>query len=58
MKTRTCTLLEKQLKAASTAIAALHHANCALRDEIGRQQGTNIIALDGRRTRSDNRPLE
>ncbi|MEV0411152.1 hypothetical protein AB0I68_10195 [Streptomyces sp. NPDC050448] len=56
-KTRTCALLEKQLKAAATAIAALHHDNCALRDEIGRQQGTNIVALDGRRTRPDSHPL-
>ncbi|MCX5303041.1 MULTISPECIES: hypothetical protein [Streptomyces] len=53
-KTRTCALLEKQLRAAATAIAALHHDNCALREEIGRQQGTNIVGLDGRRTRIDN----
>jgi hypothetical protein len=48
-KTRECTELRKQLQAAATAIAALHHDNTLLRQELGQTGG--IIALDERRRR-------
>ncbi len=38
-KTAECALLTKRLKAAVTAIAALHHDNEALRDEAGARSG-------------------
>ncbi|MDD9380413.1 hypothetical protein M8Z33_27920 [Streptomyces sp. ZAF1911] len=56
-KTHECALLEKKLKAAATAIAALHHENCALRDEIGRRQGATVVALEERPSRAARDPL-
>ncbi|GAA2726421.1 MULTISPECIES: hypothetical protein [Streptomyces] len=44
-KTRDCTLLEKKLKAAITAIAALHHDNQALRQQLDRQVSTAITPI-------------
>lgn len=41
-KTRSCTELERRLQAAATAIAALHHDNQALREELGRRGGTVV----------------
>lgn len=46
--TRECTLLNHQLDAAATAIAALHHDNTLLRQELD-QAGT-LLTLDTRRT--------
>jgi hypothetical protein len=47
-RTRECTLLNHQLDAAATTIAALHHDNTLLRQELD-QAGT-LITLDTRRT--------
>jgi hypothetical protein len=47
-KTRECTKLSHQLDAAATVIAALHHDNTLLRQELG--QHGEIIALDTHRT--------
>ncbi len=47
-KTRECTLLSNRLDAAAGAIAALHHDNTLLRQELG-QRG-HLIALDDRRS--------
>jgi hypothetical protein len=47
-KTRECTKLSHQLDAAATAIAALHHDNTLLRQELGRHG--DIASLDTRRT--------
>lgn len=41
-KTRECTTLQKRLDAAATAIAALHHDNTLLRQELGQQGGTVV----------------
>ncbi|WP_416956463.1 hypothetical protein [Streptomyces sp. Agncl-13] len=41
-KTQECTALKRKLQAAATAIAALHHDNQALRDELGRRGGTVV----------------
>ena len=41
-KTQQCTQLERKLKAAATAIAALHHDNVALRTELTNRSGTVI----------------
>lgn len=46
-KTRECTELRKQLQAAATAIAALHHDNTLLRQELDQTGG--LISLDERR---------
>lgn len=48
---KTCenTKLHHQLDAAATAIAALHHDNTLLRQEIGR--GGQVVSLDAHRTR-------
>jgi len=35
-KTRECTMLQRRLDAAATAIAALHHDNAALREQLDR----------------------
>lgn len=48
-KTQECTLLHKRLTAAATAIAALHHDNTLLRQEL-EQTGT-VVSLDQHRTR-------
>jgi hypothetical protein len=47
-KTRECTKLSHQLDAAATVIAALHHDNTLLRQQLG--QHGEIIALDAHRT--------
>ncbi|MFF0041651.1 hypothetical protein [Streptomyces mirabilis] len=41
-KTKECTHLEMKLKAAATAIAALHHDNQALRAELTDRSGTVV----------------
>jgi hypothetical protein len=46
-KTRECTEFRKQLQAAATAIAALHHDNTLLRQDL--EQSGEIISLDERR---------
>ncbi|QNI09787.1 hypothetical protein GAN17_25695 (plasmid) [Mycobacterium kubicae] len=45
-KTRACTKLAQQLDAAATVIAALHHDNTLLRQELGHRG--EVIALDAR----------
>lgn len=45
---RECTQLNHQLDAAATAIAALHHDNTLLRQEL--DHTGNLITLDSRRT--------
>jgi hypothetical protein len=47
-KIRECTQLQKQLDAAATAIAALHHDNTLLREELG-NSGSAVVSLDARR---------
>jgi hypothetical protein len=47
-KTRECTQLHHQLDAAATAIAALHHDNTLLREELGRRG--EVVDLDTRRS--------
>jgi chromosome segregation ATPase len=47
-KTRECTMLQRRLDAAATAIAALHHDNTALREQIN-QHGP-VRSLDSRRS--------
>ncbi len=49
-KTRKCTQLHHQLDAAATAIAALHHDNTLLRQELGRS--SQVVSLDSHRTRT------
>ena len=46
-KTRECTTLSHQLDAAATAIAALHHDNTLLREELGRHG--DIASLNAHR---------
>ncbi|WP_253208463.1 hypothetical protein [Streptomyces sp. YPW6] len=48
-KTQECTGLEKRLKAAATAIAALHHDNEALREELGKRSERTVVELSSRR---------
>lgn len=48
-KTKECTGLEKRLKAAATAIAALHHDNEALREELGKRRERTVVELSSRR---------
>ncbi|MGO4417732.1 hypothetical protein AB4Z54_02870 [Streptomyces sp. MCAF7] len=50
-KTRECTLMENKLKAAATAIAALHHDNQALRQQLDRQVSTSVAIIRPRRPR-------
>lgn len=50
-KTREHTTLHQQLDAAATAIAALHHDNTLLRQELHRDG--HLTSLDAHRTRSD-----
>ncbi|MEU5050140.1 hypothetical protein [Streptomyces sp. NPDC021096] len=45
--TRDRTTLQRRLDAAATAIAALHHDNTLLRQELG-QHGATVIPLHGR----------
>lgn len=47
-RTRECTLLNHQLDAAATAIAALHHDNTLPRQELDR--AGVLVTLDARRT--------
>jgi chromosome segregation ATPase len=47
-KTRECTELQQRLDAAATVIAALHHDNQALREELTRHGGT-VISLSRQR---------
>ncbi|MFI1338598.1 hypothetical protein ACH4U7_52935 [Streptomyces sp. NPDC020845] len=44
-KTRDCTLLEKKLKAAQTAIAALYHDNQALRQQLDKDASARVSPL-------------
>ncbi len=44
-KTRECADLQQRLNAAATTIAALHHDNNALRDELGRHQSSTVVAI-------------
>ncbi|MER5942426.1 hypothetical protein ABT121_34550 [Streptomyces sp. NPDC001928] len=44
-KTRECPLLEKKLKAAQTAIAALFHDNEALRQQLAKDVATTVTPL-------------
>ena len=44
-KNRQCTELIRRLDAAATAITALHHDNTALRDQLERDEGSNVITL-------------
>jgi hypothetical protein len=46
-KTRECTQLRRQLDAAATAIAALHHDSTLLRQEL--DHSSKVIPLNGRR---------
>lgn len=46
-RTRECTALRRQLDAAATAIAALHHDNTLLRQEL--DHTGNLVTLDARR---------
>jgi hypothetical protein len=46
-RTRECTELRRQLDAAATAIAALHHDNTLLRQELNR--GGTLTRMDARR---------
>ncbi|MFD6891134.1 hypothetical protein [Streptomyces sp. NPDC059957] len=50
-KTQECTLLENKLKAAATAIAALHHDNEALRQQLARDVSNTVIPIRPRRGR-------
>ncbi|WP_307811310.1 hypothetical protein [Streptomyces fildesensis] len=47
-KTQECTTLQRRLCAAATAIAALHHDNTLLRQELGASGGT-VVPLHGPR---------
>ena len=47
-KTIECTLLQRRLDAAATAIAALHHDNSALQDELTRHHGATVVPLRAR----------
>jgi chromosome segregation ATPase len=49
-KTRQCTTLQHRLDAAATAIAALHHDNAALREQLDRHGP--VRSLDARRSRT------
>lgn len=44
-RTHQCTLLERRLTAAATAIAALHHDNEALRAELAARPGNVVVPL-------------
>ncbi|UQX04732.1 hypothetical protein [Streptomyces sp. RerS4] len=48
-KTQQCTLLERRLMAAATAIAALHHHNEALRAEHAARTGNVVPLISSRR---------
>ncbi|AQS69656.1 hypothetical protein [Streptomyces pactum] len=48
-KTKECTRLERQLKAAAIAIAALHHDNEALRDELTERPATVVVGIGAQR---------
>jgi hypothetical protein len=51
-KTAECTALERRLRAAATAIAALHHDNQALRAELDAHAQSTVIDLAQRRRSS------
>ncbi|MFD5747505.1 hypothetical protein [Streptomyces sp. NPDC127033] len=44
-KTQECTLLEKKLKAAQTAIAALYHDNQALRQQLHKDVSSTVTPI-------------
>lgn len=44
-KTQDCTLLERKLKAAHTAIAALYHDNEALRQQLDKDTATTVTPI-------------
>jgi flagellar motility protein MotE (MotC chaperone) len=44
-KTRECTDLQQRLAAAATTIAALHHDNRALREELAQRHASNVIPI-------------
>jgi hypothetical protein len=48
-RTRECTQLNQRLDAAATVIAALHHDNTLLREELDRSD--QVVSLDAHRTR-------
>lgn len=50
-KTRECTTLQRRLDAAATAIAALHHDNTLLREELA-AHGATVIPLHRARGRT------
>ncbi|WP_107484576.1 hypothetical protein [Streptomyces sp. MJM1172] len=52
-KTTECTRLQNRLQAAATAIAALHHANQALRDELAQRAGHVVVPLARRPSPSE-----
>ncbi|MEV7190163.1 hypothetical protein, partial [Kitasatospora sp. NPDC093102] len=54
-KTQECTLLTKKLAAAATAIAALHHDNEALRQQLARGQATTVSPIRPRRGSENSR---
>ncbi|WP_310370002.1 hypothetical protein [Catenuloplanes atrovinosus] len=47
-KTRECAALQQRLAAAATTIAALHHDNIALRDELAQHHSSIVIPLAAR----------
>ena len=49
-KTRECTTLQRRLDAAATAIAALHHDNAALREQLDRHGP--VRSLDAQRNQT------
>jgi hypothetical protein len=51
-KTQACTRLENQLKAAAIAIAALHHDNEALREELSERASTVVVGIKPQRRRT------
>jgi chromosome segregation ATPase len=54
-KTRECTELRRQLDAAATVIATLHHENGALRAQLNRD--AIVISIDKPHHRADHRPV-
>lgn len=50
-KTQECTLLEKKLKAAQTAVAALYHDNEALRQQLNKDIATTVTPIRPRGAR-------
>lgn len=44
-KAKECALHQERLAAAATTIAALHHDNSALREELARHQSSNVVPI-------------